>query len=327
MRGLAFKIADVPSLRVLVGPCALLACTTQPAAILKCDKNTALVFDPYAHEVCLDACVDDLDCPRGTLCARTDETKTGTCKLGSDEVQTSRSVLLSGFDAPEMAGVLDTVDSHEFKWERPAGASVVQCALFSCAPAFRVPGDEGEWLSEADPERAEIANYDRCVLAEETSTQPDGAFNLRERDNVFRAPSELEEATKQKGPHCGATNKYGCAPIDALLVGCWAYDETRIVAATRLAPVDVNNGIFNFKNTFDDETGGCISGQHRVCRRSGAGPEKSTSIYGVCVEGECVAACTKPSDCTGQPDEGEDFIDLRIGYCVGATCASIQSGD
>jgi hypothetical protein len=318
------------SFRVLLGACLLVACGQRSDEVLQCAKTTNVVFDPFTHEVCLDACVDDMDCPRGSLCARIDETTNGSCAIGSEEVQTSRSVLLSGFGVPEMPGRLVTTDAHEFAWERPAGATIVHCALFACPPAFRVAADkEGEWLTEVDPGAAEIANYDRCVLAEETSTQPDGTFNLRERDNEFHAPTTLSATMKPDGPFCD-TAGHGCAPIDALLVGCWAYDETRIVAATWLASVDIVHGIYNFRSLFDSESGDCTSGKHRVCRRPqtlSPGPEKSSSIYGVCVEGACVAGCTRLSDCKDIDGGNDPRVNKGIGYCANATCVSLQTGE
>jgi hypothetical protein len=316
------------------------ACRSGPEDLLECTRPRE-VYDPYLHTICPEACFDDLDCPRGTLCAKLDETTNkGTCEIGV-ELQTSRTALLEGFGVPEMSGKLQTTEALEFVWKRPAGARYVQCALFACGPVFRTPDGAGGWFAEGDPSTAVIAGYDRCVLADELSSQPEGAFNLRERDNEFKVPEALRMTTKKDGVVCG---NYGCAPITDLTVGCWAYDDTQVVAATLLAAVDVARDMYNYLGLFADADGSCEEATTgRVCRlpepnMGTTGGAPITSTYGVCLvpevgqvgEKECVPACTRDSDCTGPQDDptggGEDtVVDGWVGYCSKeSVCTSLQ---
>lgn len=336
----------------------LAACGSQTPEVLAC-SDPQVVYDPYQHIICPDACVDDMDCPRGTLCAKPDEKKAGTCEVGTTELQTSRSALLQGFGVSEMSGELQTDTGLEFVWQRPEGARFVQCALFACAPAFRVlhrdrdPGDpnDDEWLKLVDPTAAEIADYDRCVLAEELSSQPEGAFNLRERDNQYKRPFS-DAPLPEKTPTCGTSGKYGCAPINDLLVGCWAYDDTRVVAATRLASVDVRDGMYNYNSIFAADDGNCAGTQHRVCRLADDAEDTTTggdtegmtmtasttaattdaprppadSRYGACDGDTCATTCTRDSDCSGDPPSDTELrVEGWIGYCVEDKCISLQS--
>ncbi len=217
------------------------ACGADVTLLPPCDQPE-FVFDPFRHEVCMAGCFDAMDCPRGTICAKgPDDPEDTQCLLPTDVQQTSLAALLDGFGVEKMTSALmASVDAHELTWKRPEAAKIVTCALFACPPAFRVAhGDE--WLAPSVNRNAiEIANYDRCVIAAEVSTSPEGAFNLRTRENSY-APSDAPP----RGPDCKSRDGR-CAPITELLAGCWAYDDTRVIAATRLAAIDIGEGIYDY---------------------------------------------------------------------------------
>lgn len=337
------------------------ACDQAPPRLIDCDvSRRVVVFDPYQHVTCPSACFDDMDCPRGTLCNRPSAEARGTCEIGTTALQTSRSALLEGFGVPQMTGKLTPEDDTsllEFTWKRPEGAQYVQCALFACAPAFRTEKAmsdplENEWL-DASPSTAVIANYDLCVLADSLSSEPEGSLNLRDPAIESKPPDALTAVHPSTSSKC---NKYGCAPINDLLVGCWAYDQTRIVAATRLESVDFARGMFNYHHVFANSMGDCTdTNEHPVCRldMAGAGGSGSTSsgdtttdtgttsggsasasggdtedtgeppiansIYGLCDATACVRACTRDLDCMPKPNDAKGpTVEGWIGYCNNA---------
>lgn len=319
------------------------ACSAQQPEVLQCGAPEN-IFDPFKRKICPSACTDALDCPRGTLCAKPEGIRVGTCELGSSDLQISRTALLEGFGVREMSGKLETTEALEFTWKRPDGARFVQCALFACTPAFRSPAEEeGTWLAEAEAATAQIANYEYCVIADKLSSEPEGAFNLRDPDVEYRPPRDITDTTKKSGIRCG---QYGCAPIDDLRVGCWAYDDTRIVAATRLSSVDFTLGMYNYRDVFANAGGQCAAGDpFRVCVLPPSGDDSTTGaddsttsdassttdgaplhdpIYGICKGDECAAPCVHDSECGGPPDGDGQSVDGGVGYCAGTTCQKLQ---
>lgn len=310
---------------------ALIGACDEPRAPIQPCPTPTVVSDPFPHSICLEECVDALDCPRGTLCSRRDEGVRGHCALPSDTLQSSRAGLLDGFNVEEMSAELRVGDEHALAWTRPDAAKLVHCALFACPPAFRVPYDDAEsqWLVPTDGDGVVIANYDRCVLASANSTQGSGSFNLRERDNQYE--SGLTAAEIQG---CGG---YGCAPITELLAGCWAYDDTQVVAATRLFPIDLRRSIYNYHRAFavDAPCGGADAG--RVCTLADV---LTDSPYGVCPPADpdsadpapaaCARPCLSDCDCLADGMTAEtcraELPRIPIGYCrLDGTCTSLPS--
>ncbi len=341
---------------------ACTACTADPSGdSWPCwAGNGQEVFDPYQHEVCLRRCSDALDCPRGSLCAKADEeSANGFCALPTDTLQTSRRALLDGFGVEQMSATMVVEDAYELHWSRPPDASLVTCVLLSCPPAFRIPGDAaGEWLPPTESSRAVIANYHHCVIASEHSSQPEGSFSLRERDNQHEPPTGFMETN---GPGSGdadcpehavgdprSPGPHGCAPVTELLTGCWAYDGSSIVAATRLFSVD-SREIYNYHD-FSSLEGRCRpdepSDMYRVCvleesdQGEGASASAETPAYGlcVCVEPpcgteppssplECMRPCLSNCDCDDEQSvDGCEAPQITNGVCVGAICTSTIGG-
>ena len=292
---------------LLVGVVA--GCSTEEPESLSCSGPSTIVYDPFAHEVCLTGCYDSFDCPRGSICARLDDAPMGGgryCALPTDVQQTSRTALLDGFGVPEMKAELIDEDALELAWTRPENGKVVNCALFSCMPAFRLRSGDGWSSSEGVEERAVIANYDHCVLASEVSTNTEGSFNLRERENSHRIPSDLLDSISAE---CLAYDRGGkdflphCAPITELAAGCWAYDHTRIVAATRLYPIDIRRGMYNYKDAFVvDASGRCPSEGLTDERDDSPGRES----FRVCVRDDIDGDAAREPETTGGDDIDPD---------------------
>lgn len=304
----------------------VVACEGEQPAPMTC-PTPELVFDPFEHAVCVERCFDALDCTRGTICVKKGDATHGRCVLPSETLETSRSALLDGFGVPIMSADLEDMEELALVWSRPAGARLVQCALLACPPAFRTPYGEGEgpdaqWSDPADGGRVVIANYDRCALASETSTQPAGSFNLRERGNQHKPGRGFE--APEPDEHCQG---YGCAPITELFVGCWAYDDVSVVAASRLFRVDLDAGIFSYERAFAPADG-CRSTEDafRTCVI-----DHNNNTLGVCTTGgECVRPCRTDCDCADDAEtQGchlEENVQAALRLCDAAKACTVPIG-
>lgn len=124
--------------------------------------------------------------------------------------------------APELLGRLSAgfdvqplITHHDARagvvtWDPLPNARIVHCVVLMCAPVVTGEG-----------EQATISNYRECVRGWATFEPPLGPFSIASAaptgdDGHDRVPSEY-------GP----------------FVACWAYDGTRIIAASDLIPVTV----------------------------------------------------------------------------------------
>lgn len=299
-------------------------CKDEELEALSC-RSDRTVYDPFMHDVCMMNCYDALDCPRGTICAKSDEAS-GSCTVPKDALQTSRAALLDGFGVGEMVASLRTDGALELAWERPAGARFVNCVLLACPPAFRVPLPSGGWARPEDPSLVQIANYDRCVLASDLSSQAEGSLNLRERDNEYTVSGPLAGlVSKANAEKCKG---YGCAPITELLAGCWAYDDTRIVAATRLFAIDIGETPpFNYKHAFAPD-GICRAkdeDQFRACSLAEPLPAASADTTGGAGTGVGATTGGETGE-TGDTDTGGEQASPSEAPRYGVCFCSIKDG-
>lgn len=257
------------------------------------------VADPVPHLVCPDACERHDDCPQGTICSPGSDGGASTC-VPPRGPYTPSTALIEGFGVPPMEGSLVTVElpvedgrveaSTELAWRAPAAATVVTCALLACPPVI---------------EDGTIANYDQCVLARVVSEQAVGSFGLSDAEREHPVP---DTATCSDGSRpADDQDTHDRFPITELLVGCWAYDDTRLIAATRLRRPAVA-AIHDFHDAFD-----------RDCE--GTGAEGRTCVLGdgtmgSCWGGACHRRCLRDADCgeDGQPPvEGACDGSRRVG--------------
>ncbi|MBX3190082.1 MAG: hypothetical protein KF819_23855 [Labilithrix sp.] len=188
----------------------------------------------------------------------------------------------------ELAGGFD-VDELDFKIESPQGtanvnvawipperARTVTCALFSCLPEFSTKEHEGTT-------RPRLVTLDHCVLASET-------FNATSREIT------LAQLTRRKEmcPIEQTEGRKECVPaiLEQLSIGCWAYDDIKVIAATRLESVDPQRSFVAARFAAD-------------CKQQGAEGKSCVfadqSPFGTCLEGDCLARCLSPDDCAGAP--------------------------
>jgi hypothetical protein len=242
-----------------------------------------------AHDAAPFDCTGDADCPSGTVCAPASsaddlealiadfsscavpEKIERTCQIPATR-SGLRQALTQGFGVKAFAltGVQSQTSSRsaEFTW-KDAGYAVVHCALFACRPEVR-PVDG----------RRVIANYDECVIAREIFEPGSGVFDLSNPELQYTSAIHKSGCKSLKGPR-----------ISELLVGCWAYDSTSLVAATPLEVVDLSTrDIFNYRELFAST---CAADTiDRACVTSCKGR------LGACRgAGDCAELCVTDRDC------------------------------
>lgn len=265
--------------------------------------------DPVAHWVCVDGCRTDAECPGGLVCVlaelaegKEDEERVGSCEPPRT-LRTPTSTLIEGFGVDEMVGRLEKVAlpatgamGIDFAWKAPARAQVVQCALFVCAPVIEI-------------EQRRIVNYDQCVVAEQTYLQQEGAFSLYDADVQSPAP---------ESGSCGRTTpkeEYstdGHFSVTELLVGCWAYDQRGLVAATELERPNPTE-IFNFHGILAQAACGDAEDLGLAC-------VLDDGTFGVCRTDGCARRCLCDSDCEmGAADPS----DPAMSVCTNDDCTAL----
>jgi hypothetical protein len=255
-----------------------------------CD-DPICVADPVPHLVCPDACARDDDCPQGTVCTAPPG-EGGLCVPPRGPHATS-TALAEGFGVRQMESTLVTVElpsvdgrveaGAELGWRAPASSVVVTCALLACPPVVQ----DGA-----------IANYDQCVLARIVSEQVVGSFALTDPEREHPLP-ETETCVDGSTPVADTSGRF---PVTELLVGCWAYDDTRLIAATRLRRPAADQ-IHDFHDGFDlDCQGQAAAGRTCVL---------GDGTMGSCASGVCHRRCLRDADC------GEGVEPAAEGSCDG----------
>ena len=184
--------------------------------------------------------------------------------------------LVNGFRGPGFGGQFDLVRvpgrPAQFTWTAPPNARVVACALFGCKPVI-----DGE-----------IVNADRCILSRaKTFTTADQSYlpELRPRG---RATSVVQSCASETTEDL----RLDRSKLTQLGVGCWAYDDTRVIGATpiRAIPLDEADdypGLFRTCHGIGgDEGADCVRAI------PGGGAE-----IGTCAQGECLSRCVTARDC------------------------------
>jgi hypothetical protein len=182
-------------------------------------------------------------------------------------------------------GVTEGKATPVFQWEVPKDAWTVVCALFGCLP--EVEGRNG------GPER--IVNYDECVIAEDIyRLDPDAPEStpfsvLGDTGNGFVSPGDARCASLDDRPASQVRK------LTALAVGCWAYSDTKLIAATRLA--HLTPGDTGSYNAQIPKTARC-GADFTPCY------ESEKSFFGTCHDGVCQPRCTEDADCLPQLTPG-----------------------
>ncbi len=275
----------------LVPGLVLLACGKEDVS----DEPTSCpcscrAVDPVPHCVNTQACETTADCPTGTVCGElpsviegqpfpeaVGEDPLSACGSGRPSKRcqiprgpSGRQGLTSGFEVPLFRLVrLGSAGSFAaFTWLPPEETHVVHCALFACPPVVSEELVDGRSVFRID-------NYEHCVIAAEVFEPGEGVFDLGDGSLAFSG--------QESGATCGQASS---RVVQELLVGCFAYDKSKIIGATALEPVTPRE-IFNFHDQFDLACGG---EDGRTCMRS-------ETALGVCAGSACRPSCVTKQDC------------------------------
>jgi hypothetical protein len=180
-----------------------------------------------AGGVCELGCTHTSDCPQGTDCVRQ------VCRL-SASASIDGDTLIRGFGVREFDLVRDaTTDGLEYRFRAPKESRFAECGLFGCEPDFEPIG------SGVTGNR--MRNASRCLLRSRTF-RVDDPDDPGGRDFSLSL-AELEPVARACGDR-SALNDFDVSypVITTLSLGCWAYDNAAVIAATRLgalAPADL----------------------------------------------------------------------------------------
>lgn len=306
---------------------AVHACGTAPVEPTTFDCNPAAcsckISDPIEHCVRLDECRSDGDCPAGTICldAPGGESTLGPgldacvpststrmrCRISKERFDRA---LIDGFGVNEFL-IEPVADTSSFAFSPTIEVKRVACALFGCRPDVK----SVERTDVEGTTSKEIVNYEQCSV----SGPPTPFTTLGESttQSGYRAftPSVLATAfvTTGKDAPTPCDDVPGALParerqLTELGVGCWAYDETRLIAATRITPVPADQ-IARLTNIETILSASCArpasERMGKSCLLDGAAPMlDGTTLslidapqFGACFEGLCNPRCVTASDC------------------------------
>lgn len=235
--------------------------------------------EPRPQIVHLTGCRDDDDCPIGSICSPCQFQATGqpiAAECVVPEVFPNHAGdLQSGFEVPTFVKqrLVDTESGTQvLEWTAPAGTRVVVCALFNCPPIF---------------EDGAIRNHERCVASRHEFLSRSGTFDAR--NPTYASPN-------QDVPVCVVDERQVVPDarqvVATLLVGCWAYDDWDLVAATDLFSVHAED-VFLDKDALATGPGGtCAPAEINNCELDESG------TFGFCDgAGVCRRRCLDDGDC------------------------------
>ena len=250
------------------------------AVILACGTTE----EPPPPPSCVSA-----DCGTGLRCEQQSAAKRtcGDASAGSSNDQPTCEVpralsqleLVSGFGVAEFDLAVETPDGSSqivMTWFAPERSRTVACALFRCRP-------EVFGVSPSSPDsgwHGPFQTFPRCVLAI-------GFFDARRGNG---AVSDLQ-------PPEGTANVADAGALQELMVGCWAYDDVKIVGATRLKQVPPDRTFA--APGFAAE---CDGNDEKACIVADGIP------LGVCRSGVCRVRCRTDDDCAGAPPEPQPEV-------------------
>jgi hypothetical protein len=245
--------------------------------------------DPRPRCLLLDHCSNDAECPRGAVCNN----------LGSCVAQKTRSsdetALIAGFETQPMVADLDVDESGAtLSWVAPfRSVEIVRCVLFTCAPVI-----------ESQMGLLRIVNYDKCAYVETDFAVLQGVFDLGQTHLRFLTPEQSDARCDNRAPKAPAI-------VSDLLAGCWAFDQTSLVAASRLRSVPPA-GVSPFATIPRDAT--CATNGDQCY-------DSETDRFGTCYAQSCRLRCLQDFECAVVAPE-TPFKCLRVdpvtplGVCV-----------
>lgn len=252
-----------------------------------------------AEGVCTDTdweaeCGEDCDCEGLHATHGCDFEDPGACRLATAE-DYDPSALTDVFGNRSLV-LEQTYDSEtgfvSLSWQATGDVDdyvVVACKLYGCPPVVQdcCPSPDPE-CRDNDPVPC-ITNYDRCVLASKETPGSAGTFDLGGTE--YRYEPDLDGSCTYGGGS-GAEAPLGrreAMKSRQLLVGCLAYADTEVRAASELLAVDpsrVHPELSRVRPAAD-----CPEHTGEACDRT------DSEELGTCAEGECRPRCVEDADC------------------------------
>ena len=268
----------------LVGA-VVLACSAPAAPTdLRVEPERAVCSVPSS-------CSTSFDCPRGTVCrpAVTIDPQNeqtifkcpGVVAASAPGVSPAQNQCviddLSEFSASLFNSLaagrfeLTRGENGTFEYDRPPGTSLVECALFSCAPELANEAANGDM-------RSVITNFDRCVLSYEVSDAASGEFDPSA--DTYQEPDAVAGSCPTTTPR-----------FSELAVACWAYSFSDLVSVTSLLKVDFS-AVSSIAGT-GQSVAGCAGGADGLdCVL-----DPVLGSIGSCFDGMCTERCLSAVEC------------------------------
>lgn len=288
--------------------------------------------------VCRDStCAEDILCQSNAECPLAADCIRGTCRA-AHSTDYSEAALVDGFGVAEFELAREEVeDAPRFELQPPPSSLWINCALFASAPQFTSDSGVGDTVLLRISNASRSIARERLFRTTAASESPRYWLTLAEMSEPVRGECDSGSTSPDAG-------KREHLPVAFLAVGCWAFDRTRVIAATRLAPIAVSELPEGHTDLTADcreaneghwcngarELGRCASGfcadpsdaDYRTplavarCDRPGMALDgvscspTAQGTYGVCWEGECRARCRELADCSALSSEG-----ARVSNC------------
>ncbi len=257
------------------------------------------IADPAPHCLRNDR-PGDADCPGGLVHPRAAISGTAcpgpaeeaACQWRPPPIEPFDALMLiDGFAVAPMEMHVTPPPDLAFAWTPPPRAAFVACAIFTCNPVFEQSAANDSATSQTATSR--ITNTGACMLALQTTTASPSSLPIE-------APQQPVPA-----PVCVIERSYARV-IDFVAAGCWAYDSTTLIAASRLVPLRPPDLATVLPEV--PAQASCPRDQEPCYDDAHARP-----FFGTCLGGTCQPRCTSAQDC-------EVASQQLLGRAPDATC-------
>ncbi len=246
------------------------------------------------------------DCNGGQVCELLLDGGGETCGFVAPDVS-FRAALHGGFSIADFGDDRVSLErgnssvAAELSWTLSERVQSVACGLF-LAPPLVYAAKPAEDSATSCTVR-EIENYESVVLADEKFTGPSGAFGFGSIEAIETSEtieggqdmSEQDEGAQvdpePKGPRIP---KPACTVAVQLSVGCWAYDDFSLFAASELIPLSPQelHPVLRDELNYVEDCAASADSDGRLCELA-----SGDMHLGVCYDELCRARCKLPADC------------------------------
>lgn len=266
-------------------------------------------------------CAHDRDCPLGLSCS------VGSCRV-KPFARVDRDALISGFNVAEFELQSTSEEPVTFGWRAPEDAQRVVCALFTAVPEFTKAQEESEHSLFRMLNEGRAVARKRSYNTASVGSERHFSFKLADLEASSSCGAPLTIPTEFVGPY---------TVVQLLRVGCWAFSDARVIAATRLAPLDPRSlpdwdtvpqvsclGVAD--RTWCRPPGTPGSCQGGICNTMRLPPPASPDVLGAA--GEAADTLAPVVDCESEPDDAPCVIQsTQVGQCLTGQCLAQEAQD